>query len=118
MMHGKTDIKPIFNQDGVCYVKSFLGIQIKILKVGWNNISKLKHPDLENKFHELVKILIQPTQIWQSKNDKQVFLYYFKINKKYFCAICKHYNHQGFLITAYYTYKPRGLKKTWTKQKK
>lgn len=34
----KLDIKSFFDQEGVSYIESFLGIKIKILKVGWDNI--------------------------------------------------------------------------------
>ena len=117
-MRDKMSLAPIFNEKGICYILSYLDVKIKILEIGWNNISKLKHPELENKFWELTKTLIKPTLVRQSKKDKQVYLYYLKLNKKYFCAICKHYNNkEGFLITAYYTYKPEGAKKIWPKKK-
>lgn len=106
----------LFNKHGVCYIDSILKVKIKVLKIGWKNISELKHPELEGQILQLVKTLQYPIQVWQSKNDKAVKIYYLKINKKYFCAICKHYNKQGFLITAYYTYKIKGDKKIWPKK--
>jgi len=106
---------PLFDKQGICYVESILKVKIKILAIGWNNISKIKHPELKNKIFELIKALQNSTQIWESKRDKQVKLYYLKVKKKYLCAICKHYNKHGFLITAYYTYKIKGDKRIWPK---
>lgn len=105
----------IFDKYGICYIESILKVKIKILAISWNNISKIKHPELKNKISELIKALQKPAQIWESKRDKQVKLYYLKVKKKYFCAICKHYDKHGFLITAYYTYKIKGDKKIWPK---
>lgn len=116
MLNRRISRSTIFNKNGICYIKSVLKSRIKILKIGWDNISKAKHPELDGKITELIRVLQNPTQIWQSKIDKQVKLYYLKINKKYFCAICRHYNKQGFLITAYYTYKIKGNKKLWPKK--
>lgn len=108
----------VFDKNGICYIESVLKSKIKILKRGWDNIAKIKHPELNGKLTELIKTLQESKEIWQSKSDKQVKLYYLKIKKKYFCVICKHYNNHGFLITAYYTYKIKGNKKIWPKKNK
>lgn len=96
------------------YIKSILNIRIKILKIGWLYICQ-KHRDLENQFDLLENCLKDTDEIWESKQNTEVYLYYKKINQKYICAVCKHYNGDGFLITAYLTYKLQGKKKIWSK---
>ena len=96
------------------YIKSTIDIQIKILKIGWINICQ-KHPELKKNFNLLVDCLKNGDEVWNSKQNSNVCLYYKKINKKFICAVCKHYNGDGFLITAYFTYKLQGKEKIWQK---
>jgi hypothetical protein len=98
---------------GEMRVRSALGQMIKVLKIGWEHIV-VKHPDLKDKFGELVQTIEKPEAVMTSKIDSAVHLYYrHTIEKKYFCAICRHYNGEGFLITAYYTYHIKGERKVW-----
>ena len=91
-------------------VKCFLGKQTKIVPQGWDLISKVKHPELTELFQELVFTLQQPEIVVQSKHDLRVFLYYRKLGKYYYVAVSKHYNGDGFLITAYMSSKTKGGK--------
>jgi len=100
--------------ENVIYLKSVLDVNIKILKIGWLFICQ-KHKDLKDRFDLLQSCLENADEIWLSRQDPQVYLYYKNINKKHICAVCKHYNSQGFLITAYFTYKLQGKKKLWPK---
>ena len=97
------------------FVESSLKIKIKILKTGWKHIC-LKHPDLQGNFKILKECIESSEIVRRSKQDKQVYLYYKKVNGKYICAVCKHYNGDGFLITAYYSYRLQGKKILWQKK--
>lgn len=108
-------ITPIFDRDNVCYLISVLGKRIKIMRIGWENISEQKHTELAGKFSSVTNTIRLADEVWLSKTDPDAYLYYAKTNQKYICAICKHYNKEGFLITAYYTYKIQGVKKVWPK---
>lgn len=101
-------------QNEVIFIKSVLNVKIKILKIGWLHIYQ-KHSELESHFDLLVACLENADEVWTSKQDAKVCLYYKQVDKKYICAICKHYNGDGFLITAYYTYKLQGQEKIWSK---
>ncbi|OGL77346.1 hypothetical protein A3J43_03065 [Candidatus Uhrbacteria bacterium RIFCSPHIGHO2_12_FULL_54_23] len=94
-------------------IVSVMGRKIKIIRAGWDNIVR-KHPDLANKFNQLVETLIDAETVMISKADPLVYLYYRKVSgRKYLCAVCKHYDGKGFLITAYYTYRPHGARTVW-----
>jgi len=106
----KTAKLPTIFSEKEIYIKSSLGIKIKILNIGWQNIVT-KHPELKSAFNELIETLTKSKTIRKSKIDNKIYLYYYKIkDKKYLCAVCRHYNGKGFLITAYYTYKLQGKK--------
>ena len=49
-----------------------------------------------------------------SKIDKEIFLYYKKLDKLY-CAVARHLNGIGFLITAYPTDKVKEGDSIWKK---
>ncbi len=94
-------------------IVSAMGKKIKILNAGWENIVR-KHPDLADKFSQLTKTIARAEIIMTSKTDPVVYLYYRKAaGRKYLCAICKHYDGDGFLITAYYTYHLQGAHIVW-----
>lgn len=98
----------------IIYIKSILNVDIKVLKIGWMYICQ-KHEDLKENFNRFKKCLEDSDEIWISKQDPTAHMHYKRINKKYICAVCKHYNGDGFLITAYLTYKLQGKKKIWSK---
>jgi len=94
-------------------VVSAMGKRIKILRMGWDNIVR-KHPDLADKFNQLVDTLTDAETVMISKIDPVVYLYYRKVGgRKHLCAVCKHHDGEGFLITAYYTYRPQGARIVW-----
>ena len=49
------------------------------------------------------KVLAKATEVRRSKNDPGVYLYYKKEKGHFICAVAKHFNDEGFLITAYFT---------------
>lgn len=98
----------------IVYIQSVLDKRIKILPQGLMHIYQ-KHVELKKKAKIFVNCLKASDEVWLSKQDSKVFLYYKRVNKKYICVICKHYNGEAFLITAYYTYKLQGKKKIWSK---
>src|SRR3989339_871394 len=80
-----------------------LGILIRTTVDHWNTITKEKHLEIYNKEKEIVSALTDPCEIRKSSKDKNVYLYYIKIGKYYYCAVARHLNGEGFLITAYLT---------------
>ena len=101
-------------EEDIVFAQSVLEVRIKILRRGLSYIYQ-KHPELDNQSAVIQECLKNANEIWTSKQNKSVFLYYKRVNQKYICVVCKHYNGEGFLITAYFTYKLQGDKKVWTK---
>ncbi len=108
----KPDDKKLFE------IKSTSGKVLRTTKGYWTKIVTIKHPSLFNKQKEIEKVLQSPEIIRVSKSDKKVFLYYRKHKLNYFCAVAKHENGKGFLITAYLTNKIKEGTTIWQKQAK
>jgi len=103
-------LSAIFDEEGVLFVPSALGVKIKILRAGWELISRIKHPELKGKLKEVVLALRQPDVVLVSDQSERVFLYHRRVDTRYIRVVCRHYDHdgEGFLITAHYIKRPKG----------
>lgn len=101
----------------ITFILSVLNKKIKILPQGWFLISQFKHKQefnlLKITFNQLIQTINNADVVFLSKTNKWIYLYYKKINHKYLCAVCRHYNGEGFLITCYPVDRPAGSKKIW-----
>ena len=87
-------------------VTSRLGRRIRISKSYWNYISRVKRPSMEGKENQVKYSLVTPIEVRKSKRDPQVYLYYGKSVSDIdplVCAVVKHLNQEGFIITVYLT---------------
>ena len=98
-------------------VESPLGKQIRTTEAYWRDIVTFKHPQLNGKIRDVELALIDPDIIRKSRSDKDVYLYYKVITGRILCAVARHLNGDGFLITAYFTDKVKEGKKIWEKRK-
>lgn len=101
-----------FQPGNVCFIKSSLGIRVKVLREGWKLISQVKHPDLAGKFKQVLVALQKPDVILQDREDTDLFFYHKRVTRgKFLRVVVRHYARQeGFLITAHYIKKPKGGK--------
>lgn len=95
-----------------------LGLTIHTTKGYWDYIWQMKHPEVKNQEQKAVATIRNPDIIKRSLVDRGVFLYYRKIQDKYFCLVAKHLNGEGFLITAYITKKFVQGEIVWQKPKR
>lgn len=99
-------------------VRSVLGKDIRTSKRYWKFIAEFKHPELKNKFSKVLETIQKASFVYQDTEHQEIYLYYHKINKHWICAVCKHLNSDGFLVTTYLTAKSkRRGKKVWPKKK-
>ncbi len=96
-------------------VKTPLNIIIRTTEEYWGYLIKIKHCNMRGKEFDVINTLSDPDIIRQSKIDKEVYLYYKTINNYLFCAVVRHENGTGFLITAYITDKVKEGEIIWTK---
>lgn len=52
---------------------------------------------------EVQEALEKADEVRRSRLDSSVYLYYKRKGDRYVCAVAKHLNNEGFLVTAYFT---------------
>ena len=68
----------------------------------WEIIVSIKHPVMKGHEEEVKLVLSDPDEIRQSTKDEKVYLFYrMHAQKRWFCAVVKNPDGEGFLITAY-----------------
>ncbi len=103
------------NPDEIFFkIKTPLDVVVRTTTNYWRYLIDIKHPIMKNKEAAVKNTLKNPDEIRQSKIDKEIFLYYKKLDKLY-CVVAKHINSHGFLITAYITDKIKEVDLTWKK---
>ena len=84
-------------------VTSVLGRRIRTTKSYWEKLVTNKHPTMRGKEREVQEALQNAIAVRRSKVDSGVYLYYKPMEGYYICAVTRHLNEEGFLITAYFT---------------
>ena len=82
-------------------VLSKLKRRIRTTKSYWIKIITLKHPVMAGKESQVKKTLADPDIVKESEKDKSVLLYYKKFAKRFVCAVVRHENGSGFIISCY-----------------
>ena len=91
-----------------------LNIKVRTTKEYWDYIVNIKHRPMKNKEDIVKETLLNPGEIYRSKIDQNVYLYYRQFDKMY-CIVAKHMGKEGFLITAYSTDKIKEGERIWKK---
>lgn len=84
-------------------VTSILGKRIRTTKSYWEKLVTTKHSRIRGREKEVQEALEKATEVRRSRIDSSVHLYYKKEREHYICAVVKHLDDEGFLITAYFT---------------
>ncbi|MFO7996991.1 MAG: DUF4258 domain-containing protein [Dehalococcoidia bacterium] len=100
-------------------VTTVLGKRIRTTKPYWEKLVTTKHPRIRDREKEVQEALQKADEVRRSTVDSSVYLYYKLYYKKerecYICAVAKHINDEGFLITAYFTQSIKIGEVIWTK---
>ena len=88
-------------------VTCILGKKIRTTKRYFEFIVQFKHPELKDRLDEVLKTITDADDVRRNQEHPEIYLYYRKINKHWICAVVRHLNNDGFLITSYITGKPR-----------
>ena len=96
-------------------IKTPLEVTIRTTREYWNYIVTIKHPFMNGKEESVKNALFQPDEIRKSRMDDQVFLYYRREEEKLFCAVARHTEKEGHLVTAYVTDKVKEGEVIWTR---
>ena len=79
-----------------------LGFWVHVTKRYWLLIVNIKHPVMLGQEATVKQVLEDPEEIRLSRSDPNVYLFYkTERPRRWVCAVTKHENDEGFLITAY-----------------
>jgi len=94
-------------------VVSILGKKIRTTVSYWEKVVTNKHPRMRGREKEVQEVLREATEVRRSKMDPSVYLYYKGKEDYFICAVVKHINSEGFLITTYLTEAIKEGKVVW-----
>ena len=77
-----------------------LGFSVRTTADYWS-LLEAKHPKLRSRAQNVAQVLAHPNQVYQSRQDRAVFLCYRTDQHRLLCAVVKRLDGEGFLITAY-----------------
>ena len=81
-----------------------LGFSVRISQSYWELIVTVKHPTMAGMEAEVQKTLREPDEVRRSRSDANVYLFYREqYTQRWFCAVARRLNGDGFLITTYPT---------------
>jgi hypothetical protein len=89
--------------EGVNYlfeVATPLGFSVRTTGNCWL-LLEAKHPKLRGRVQDVVQVLAHPDEVYQSWQDRTVFLCYRADQRRLLCVVVKRLDGEGFLITAY-----------------
>ena len=90
--------------DLIFQVPTLLGFRVRTTRSYWETIICVKHPAMAGREQEVKATLESPEEIRRSRIDPDVYLFYRTEGAdRWVCAVTKHRNEEGFLITAYPT---------------
>jgi len=96
-------------------IKTPLNVNVRTTAAYWNYITTIKHRNMRGKENNVISTLSKPDFIRRSKIDEAVFLYYKNVENYLYCAVVRHENGPGYLITTYLTDKVKEGELIWTK---
>lgn len=88
-------------------VTCVLGKKLRTTKRYFEFITQVKHPELRGKLNEVLETLIEANEVRRNTEHPEIYLYYRKINRHWICAVTRHLDGDGFLVTAYTTGKSK-----------
>ena len=93
------------NGDDVLFeARTPLGFVVRVTRQRWELITGSKHPVMAGREGHVKLTLESPDEVRKSVSDDQVLLFYkAERSRRWVCAVAKHADEGGFLITAYPT---------------
>lgn len=96
-------------------VNSVLNIMVQLQVARWQLITTIKHPNMDGCEHPVKRTVEKAVEVRRSRSDHMVYLYYSPVGDRYCCAVVRHDNGHGFVVTAYVTDKIKEGDSIWKK---
>ena len=87
--------------DRVFDVVTPLGFRVHCTAAQWERIVTIKHPPMRDRLNDVIETLANPDEVRRSVGDPEVLLFHRRVLPRWVCAVAKHSDGEGFLITAY-----------------
>ena len=89
-------------EDLLFEVSTHLEFKVHVTRAHWEMIVTIKHPVMLGHESDVKETIVNPDEIRVSRSDPAVYLFY-KLQRagRWFCAVIKRTNGDGFLITTY-----------------
>ena len=89
-------------EDFLFDVDTPLGFRVHTTRNYWQFHVSEKHPDMQDRLHDVTDALGNPDEVRRSVQDDDVYLFYqLEYPGRYICVVAKRLNGEGFLLTAY-----------------
>ena len=103
-------------------VASVFRVRIRLTEVQWKHITE-RHPEMAGQAGAIAATIASPDVVFEVP-DRMNYHYYRRYDTspvthdKFLCAVVRHRNGEGFVITAYFTssINPKGKAKTYAKK--
>ncbi len=92
-----------------------LGFRVRCTRDYWEFIAGEKHPALQGRERDTIRVLAEPFEVRRSRKDPRVFLFYRPNRRHWLCAVACREDGSGFLITAYPTDSIKAGESVWTR---
>lgn len=99
-------------------INDYNGVAIRLTDERLNHI--LEHPEMAAQRESIIQTLKEPDLVVQSLSDEEAHLYYrfyqkLLVGDKYLCVVVKFKTNDAFVVTAYFTDKPKRGDVLWKK---
>jgi hypothetical protein len=84
-----------------------LGKKIRTRQRYFEFITEYKHSELKGRLKDVLLTIKEADEARRSDKRPELYLYYRKFGQYWICAVTRHLNGEGFIITAYLTKKPK-----------
>ena len=80
----------------------------------WRFLVRWKHPILDNRSTEVVRLLVFPEHVRRSRTDPAVLLFYRRCERRWLCGVVRVVADGAFLVPAYPTDALKAGEIVWT----
>jgi hypothetical protein len=94
-----------------------LDFSVRCTEEYWQLVSTVKHTYLGEHLQDILMTLTEPDEIRKSSQDEGIFVFYHPAEKinRWWCAVVRRLNGDGFLVTAYRTSQIKQGETVWKK---
>ena len=97
----------ITSSENVIEILSVLQKKIRTTRIYWEHIVQHKHGELEGRLQEILEVMRDADDVYRQDEISDIYLYYKNSQEYSACAVAKHLNGDGFIVTAYITTKTK-----------